>query len=42
MHLLYGCEIWSLKLREGYKLQVCRNEAAKKIYENRSRIFITR
>ena len=38
LFVLYGCETWSLKLREERRLRVCENRALKKIYgPNRAR-----
>jgi hypothetical protein len=33
--VLYGCETWSLTLREEHKLQVTENEALRKILGNK-------
>jgi hypothetical protein len=30
--VLYGCEIWSLTLREGYKLRVFENRVPRRIF----------
>ena len=36
--VLYGCETWSLTLREERRLRVCENRALKKIFgPNRAR-----
>jgi hypothetical protein len=30
--VLYGCEIWSLKLREEHRLRVCENRVLRRIF----------